>query len=79
MNSHSETRMAKLEGIMEEIRARLNHVETRISDLETRMNNRISDLDKRIGNLFAGVLIGFITLFGTIVGIWIHITSLLLR
>jgi chromosome segregation ATPase len=34
-----EERIAKVEGILEEVRARLNHVEDRLNIIETRLDN----------------------------------------
>ena len=43
-----EERMAKVEGILEEVRTRLNHLESRMDGLETTMATEFSQLRQEI-------------------------------
>ncbi len=58
-----EERVAKVEGILEEIRSRLNHVETEISQLRQDMNREIGSLRQAIQTNFRwtlGIMLGIL-------------------
>ena len=43
-----EERMAKVEGILEEVRTRLNHVEARLNNIEIRLDTKADKWEIRI-------------------------------
>jgi len=51
-----EGRIAKVEGILEEIRTRLNHVEDRLSIIETRLDTKADKWEIRIWFLIIVIL-----------------------
>lgn len=62
-NPSLEERVAKVEGILEEIRSRLNHMETEVSQFRQDMNREIGSLRQAIQTNFRwtlGIMLGIL-------------------
>ncbi|HID87930.1 MAG TPA: hypothetical protein EYP55_11245 [Anaerolineae bacterium] len=70
--------MAKVEGILEQMNARLNHLETEMADMRKEISGEISQLRSEISQLRAELQTNFRWLIGFVVGTWITIMLTLL-
>jgi len=77
-----EERVAKIEGILEQMDKRLNHIETEISGLRNDTSTEMSSLRAEISNLRTDMERRFESLFkwtvGLILGMWITIIMTLI-
>jgi hypothetical protein len=67
MSSSLEERVARIEGIVEQMDKRLNHIESEIRDLRSEMSGEIRDLRRDLNNRFFWLLGVQISMWVTII------------
>ena len=65
-----EERMARVEGILEEVRARLNHLDSRFEHLQTRVDSGFGELRREMQSQFRWTL-GI--MLGVLIPMWVTI------
>ena len=68
-----EERVARIEGIVEQMDKRLNHIESEIRDLRSEMRSEIRDLRGEIGDLRRDLNSRFFWLLGVQISMWLTI------
>jgi archaellum component FlaC len=71
--TNMEERIAKIEGILEQINERLNHFGTELGDLRKEMNGKFMQIDGRFGRLEADIKTNFRWTVGIILTVWVTI------
>jgi len=76
--SSLEERVAKIEGILEEMSKRLNHLESDIANLRSEVKSEISGLRGGVNSLRGDVSSLFRWTVGLILGMWVTILATLI-
>jgi tetrahydromethanopterin S-methyltransferase subunit G len=69
-----EERIARMEGIYEQVRDRLNGIDVRLNGIDVRLTGidaRIADLENRMETRFGQIDQRFMWLTGIVIGTWI--------
>ena len=70
MTTTEDGRIGRIEGVLEEVRTRLNNLENRVSALESRVDTRFTSLESRIQTQFYWLL-GVV--LGVLIPMWVTI------
>jgi tetrahydromethanopterin S-methyltransferase subunit G len=68
-----DEKVAKIEGNLEQMGKRLNHVETEIGELRKDMNNRFGRIEDRFGRIENDMKINFRWTIGIMITMWVTI------